>query len=85
MALADSAGAACAFLNLPADAAGTATIESKTNFFAAVRGGWVLASTRPLHVGHATIVLETDVTDAQGRRVAKIIQTQAVLRPRADG
>jgi 1,4-dihydroxy-2-naphthoyl-CoA hydrolase len=32
MALADSAGGACAFLNLPAGAAGTATIESKTNF-----------------------------------------------------
>ena len=29
MALGDSAGAACAFLNLPKDASGTATIESK--------------------------------------------------------
>lgn len=32
MALADSAGGACAFLNLPEGAGGTATIESKTNF-----------------------------------------------------
>jgi len=32
MALADSAGGLCAFLNLPAGAGGTATIESKTNF-----------------------------------------------------
>ncbi|HUB53570.1 MAG TPA: PaaI family thioesterase [Mycobacterium sp.] len=32
MALADSSGAVCAFLNLP-EGAGTATIESKTNFF----------------------------------------------------
>ena len=31
MALADSAGGACAFLNLPEGAGGTATIESKTN------------------------------------------------------
>ncbi|UQX12296.1 PaaI family thioesterase [Candidatus Mycobacterium methanotrophicum] len=30
MALADSAGGVCAFLNLPDGAAGTATIESKT-------------------------------------------------------
>ena len=33
MALADSSGAVCAFLNLPEGAGGTATIESKTNFF----------------------------------------------------
>jgi len=32
MALADSAGGVCAFLNLPEGAGGTATIESKTNF-----------------------------------------------------
>ena len=32
MALADSAGGVCAFLNLPEGVAGTATIESKTNF-----------------------------------------------------
>ena len=38
MALADSAGAGCAFLNLPDGAAGTSTIESKTNFLGAVRG-----------------------------------------------
>jgi 1,4-dihydroxy-2-naphthoyl-CoA hydrolase len=33
MALADSSGAVCAFLNLPEGANGTTTIESKTNFF----------------------------------------------------
>jgi 1,4-dihydroxy-2-naphthoyl-CoA hydrolase len=33
MALADSSGAVCAFLNLREGAGGTATIESKTNFF----------------------------------------------------
>jgi 1,4-dihydroxy-2-naphthoyl-CoA hydrolase len=36
MALADSAGGACALLNMPKDATGTATIESKTNFLGAV-------------------------------------------------
>jgi len=78
MALADSAGGVCAFLNLPAGAT-TATIESKTNFLGAVREGLVTARARPLHVGKSTIVVETDVLDASGRRVARTMQTQAVL------
>ena len=80
MALADSTGGFCAFLNLPGDAAGTATIESKTNFFAPVREGWVEAVSRPLHVGKTTIVVDTDLFDSGGRRVARVTQTQAVLR-----
>ena len=43
MALAVSAGDAYALLNMPKDATGTATIESKTNFLGAVRS----ASPRP--------------------------------------
>ena len=78
MAAADSLGALCAFLNLPEGAA-TATIESKTNFFRAVRGGTVSLVAAPLHVGRTSIVVETDVRDAEGRRVALVIQTQAVL------
>jgi 1,4-dihydroxy-2-naphthoyl-CoA hydrolase len=78
MALADSAGGVCAFLNLPAGAT-TATIESKTNFLGAVREGIVLARSRPLHIGKSTIVVETDLFDASGRRVARTMQTQAVL------
>ena len=83
MALADSAGAACAFLNLPNDASGTATIESKTNFLGAVRGGSVIATATPLHAGATTIVVETGVRDSSGRLVAKVTQTQMVLRPRS--
>lgn len=78
MTLADTAGAVCAFLNLP-EGARTTTIESKTNFLGAVREGEVLARSRPLHVGKTTIVVETDVLDASGRRVARTTQTQAVL------
>ena len=78
MTLADTAGAVCAFLNLPAGAR-TVTIESKTNFLGAVRDGTVTARARPLHVGKTTIVVETDVVDASGRRVARTTQTQAVL------
>jgi 1,4-dihydroxy-2-naphthoyl-CoA hydrolase len=78
MTLADAAGAVCAFLNLP-EGARTVTIESKTNFLGAVREGEVRAQARPLHVGRTTIVIETDVLDSSGRRVARTTQTQAVL------
>lgn len=79
MALADSLGAACAFLNLP-EGARPSTIESKTNFFRGVRAGAAHGTTHPLHVGRSTIVVQTDVTDDEGRRVAQVTQTQAVLR-----
>jgi 1,4-dihydroxy-2-naphthoyl-CoA hydrolase len=78
MAFADTVGALCAAVNLP-PAAGTATIESKTNFFRAVRSGVVTATGRPLHVGRATIVAQTDLTDDRGKLVAQVTQTQAVL------
>ena len=49
MALADSSGAVCAFLNLPEGAGGTATIESKTNFFRplTMRGGTARGGSGP--------------------------------------
>lgn len=78
MALADSAGAVCAFLNMP-EGSHTSTIESKTNFLGAVRSGEVRARSRPLHIGKTTIVVETDVLDESGRLVARTMQTQAVL------
>jgi uncharacterized protein (TIGR00369 family) len=80
MALADTAGAVCAFLNLP-EGAGTTTIESKTNLLAAVTGGKVTATTTPLHVGGRVIVLETELHREDGRLAAKTTQTQAVLKP----
>src|SRR5688572_13175121 len=81
MALADSAGGACAFLNLP-EGAGTSTIESETYFLGAIKEGTVTASARPLHVGGSAIVVETEVRRADGKLVAKVTQTQAVLKPR---
>jgi len=80
MGLADAIGGMCAFLNLPDGSAGTATIESKTNFFAAVRSGSVVARSRPLHRGRTTIVVETDLFDERARHVARVTQTQAVIR-----
>jgi 1,4-dihydroxy-2-naphthoyl-CoA hydrolase len=81
MALADTVGAICAYLNLP-EGATTSTIESKTNFFRGVRSGFVRAIAKPVHVGNRTIVVQTDLIDEQDRSVALVIQTQAVL-PRA--
>ena len=80
MGLADAVGAYCAYLNLPEGSSATATIESKTNFFRAVREGRVAAVARPLHVGRSFVVVQTDVVDDGGRPVTTTIQTQAVLR-----
>ena len=80
MALADMAGAICAFLNLPEGATGTTTIESKTNFLRAVRDGRVDAVSRPLHAGRTTIVVDTELLGPDGRLAARTTQTQAVLR-----
>jgi len=82
MALADSCGGVCAFLNLPEGSVGTATIESNTNFMRAVRDGTVLASTRPLHKGRTLIVLESELAREDGALVAKVTQTQAFHYPR---
>jgi uncharacterized protein (TIGR00369 family) len=83
MALADTAGALCAVSNLP-PGANTTTIESKTNFFRAVRGGVVTATSTPLHTGRRTIVAQTNLTDDRGALVAQVTQTQAIL-PAAQG
>ena len=78
MALADSLGGICAYLNLPSGAT-TATISSTTSFMAAVRDGEVTGVTRPLHAGRSVIVVQTDLTDGDGRRVAQVTQAQTVL------
>ena len=83
MAFADTLGGVCAFLHLP-EGAGTATVESKTNFFRPVRDGVVIGVARPLHVGRSFIVVQTDVADGEERRVAQTTQTQAVITRRPE-
>src|SRR6202158_4974398 len=78
MALADTVGAAATVVNLPAGAS-TTTLESKTNFFAAGRGGGVRAEATPLHKGKRTQVWQTRVTDESGRLLSLTTQTQMVL------
>ena len=79
MALADTVGGTAALINLPEGAA-TATIESKTNFFAAGKSGTLRAEATPLHKGRSTTVWQTRVTDESGKLLSLTIQTQAVLR-----
>jgi uncharacterized protein (TIGR00369 family) len=78
MALADTIGAVCAYLNLP-EGASTATTSSSTVFLRGVRDGTVTATARPLHVGRSTISVTTELRDGQDRMVAHTTQSQAVL------
>ena len=82
MGLADSLGGYCAFLNLPEGAVGTTTIESKTNFLRAIRDRYVEGVSTPLHAGRTVVVVETELFDADGKRAAKVTQTQAFHYPR---
>jgi uncharacterized protein (TIGR00369 family) len=80
MTLADTAGAVCAYLNLPAGAS-TSTVASSTSLMRGVRNGTAHAVARPAHVGRSFITVQVDVTDDEGRPVAHVTQTQAVLTP----
>ena len=79
MALGDSLGGMTAVASLP-NGGRTATIESKTNFFAAVsKGDTVRAVCTPLHRGRTTIVLETRITRGDGKLAAIVTQTQLIF------
>jgi uncharacterized protein (TIGR00369 family) len=79
MAFADTLGAIGASLNLRAGQ-GTTTLESKTNFLGSARVGETLTGeTTPLHVGRRSSVWQTRVTNAEGRLLAMVTQTQMVL------
>lgn len=80
MAFADSLGAIAAFLNLPDGAAGTTTIESKTNFLGAAKiGSTVTGTTTAVKVGRRLSVWTTKITDNDQRDIAVVTQTQLVL------
>jgi uncharacterized protein (TIGR00369 family) len=79
MALGDTLGGMTAIMSLP-DGGRTATIESKTNFFAAVpKGDTAHAVCIPLHRGRTTIVLETRITRSDGKLAAIVTQTQLIF------
>ena len=79
MAYADSLGGTTAHANLKPGQR-TATIESKTNFFAGIPIGDVArAEAVPLHRGRSTIVVQTRITRRDGKLAAIVTQTQMVL------
>jgi 1,4-dihydroxy-2-naphthoyl-CoA hydrolase len=80
MALADSVGAAATVINLPEDARGTTTIESKTNFIGGAKEGTtVVATATPIHRGRRTQVWQTRIETEEGKLIAIVTQTQMVL------
>ena len=79
MGVADTIGASLAIANLP-EGAGTATIESKTNFLRGAGQGTFTVRATPVHVGRTTVVVQTDVTREDGKLITRTIQTQAVLQ-----
>lgn len=80
MAFADSVGAAATVINLPEDAKGTTTIESKTNFIGgASEGTTVIAIATPVHRGRRTQVWQTRLETEASKLVAIVTQTQMVL------
>jgi uncharacterized protein (TIGR00369 family) len=78
MAFADTIGAAGTVANLMPGQS-TATLESKTNFFAACSSGAMRAEATPLHRGKRTHVWQTRVTDEAGKLLSLTIQTQMIL------
>ena len=82
MALADNLGGTATTANLKPGQR-TATIESKTNFFASIPiGDTAYAECTPLHRGRTTMVWQTRITRSDGKLCALVTQTQAVLEPR---
>jgi len=82
MAFADTLGAIGTVVNMP-QGHGTATIESKTNFVGgAAEGSVVTGESTPVHKGRTTQVWQTRITNADGKLVALVTQTQIVLPPR---
>jgi len=83
MALADNLGGTAAVANLGPGQI-TTTIESKTNFFAAISlGDTARAECTPLHKGRTTMVWQTRITRGDGRLAALVTQTQMVMKARS--
>jgi uncharacterized protein (TIGR00369 family) len=83
MAFADTIGAIATVANLK-EGETTTTIESKTNFFAAIPlGDTARAECTPLHKGRTTMVWQTKITRGDGKLAGMVTQTQMVLKARA--
>ncbi len=79
MAFADSLGAIGAVLNLR-EGTRTTTLESKTNFLGSARvGETITAEATPVHIGRRSSVWQTRITNAEGKLLALVTQTQMTL------
>lgn len=82
MTFADNLAGTATTANLP-DHQTTTTIESKTNFFAAIPvGETARGECVPLHRGRTTMVWQSRITRADGRLAAIVIHTQMVIPAR---
>jgi uncharacterized protein (TIGR00369 family) len=78
MAFADVVGGTTARLNIAPEMS-TTTVKSKSNFFRASPPGKLTAVSVPLHVGRRTVVVQTQIFDADGKLAAMVTQTQLVI------
>ena len=80
LAFADTLGAIGASLNLPGDATGTTTTESKTIFLSgAPVDSVLLGEATPVKIGRRLSVWQTRLTTPQGKLIALVTQSQMVL------
>ncbi|WP_332773525.1 PaaI family thioesterase [Phenylobacterium sp.] len=79
MAFADALGAIGGVMNL-APAARTTTLESKTNFLGSAKvGTTVRGEATPLHIGRRSSVWQTKITNAEGKLLCLVLQTQMTI------
>lgn len=79
MAFADALGAIGGVMNL-APGARTTTLESKTNFLGSAKvGTTVQGEATPLHVGRRSSVWQTKITNADGKLLCLVLQTQMTI------
>jgi 1,4-dihydroxy-2-naphthoyl-CoA hydrolase len=79
MTFADNLAGTATAMNLRAGDTAS-TIESKTNFFAAVQvGDTARGEARPLHIGRTTMVWESRIWRGDGRLAAVIVATQLIM------
>ncbi len=76
--LADTAGGFVTLLAAPAGAR-VVTVEMKINFLEPVESGEIRAEARVLRQGRNLSVVDCDITDGQGRLVAKALATFAII------
>jgi 1,4-dihydroxy-2-naphthoyl-CoA hydrolase len=80
MAFADALGAIGGVMNLEPGAR-TTTLESKTNFLGGAPVGTTIdGEATPLHVGRRSSVWQTRITNADGKLLCLVIQTQMTIQ-----